>query len=315
VAPHPPLASESAQLTAQRAGSAATNPATQAPGSQASSMAETAALPRSAVSASPAGTGMPAFAMHAIRPEAAAAFERAADAVVMASQVTSLHTQPAQMQRTPAVPTREEPRSSRARDDAWHQPDWLEEHEQHAQSPELVIAAEEAPPQSDDGMLPIDDPSYAQLHQRLVDARQHAALRELDQRRCVLLLVPGASARPGRSPARAHLLSGAKSTAHAFAARWWPGAQGAADWSAWRLHREGDGPRWRSRNTERGAAPLLLRLAPASHSLLEAAGACLDIGDARRFRHALGGQWSVLALLCPAWSPQAVDEQQRHDVS
>jgi hypothetical protein len=314
LAAHAPQTSDVATLIAQRA--TATQHGTPSPSAGIPMMAADSAPSRAPVPGVGAATNHPALAAHAIRPEAAAAFERAADAVLMAAQVNSLHTQTAQMQRTPAVPTRDD---ARARREEPHHTDWLEERRRAPQpdssEPEQARSLDE-PPAHDD-TLDLDDPGYPELRQRLTDAHQHAALRELDQRRRVLLVVPAARAAAGRAPARAYLMCGAQATAHAFAARWWPGARGTGDWSAWRLHREGDGPRWHSRSTERerGAAPLLLRLAPPSHSLLEAAGACLDIGDARRFRHALGGQWSVLALLCPAWSPPAVDQQQRHDVS
>jgi hypothetical protein len=314
LAAHAPQTSDAATLIAQRATAMQhSNPSPSVGGTMA---AAESAPSRAPVPSVGAATNHPALAAHAIRPEAAAAFERAADAVLMAAQVNSLHTQAAQMQRTPAVPTRDD---ARARREEPHHTDWLEERRRAPQpdssEPEQARSLDE-PPAHDD-TLDLDDPGYPELRQRLTDAHQHAALRELDQRRRVLLVVPAARAAAGRAPARAYLMCGAQATAHAFAARWWPGARNAVDWSAWRLHREGDGPRWHSRSTERerGAAPLLLRLAPPSHSLLEAAGACLDIGDARRFRHALGGQWSVLALLCPAWSPPAVDQQQRHDVS
>jgi hypothetical protein len=129
----------------------------------------------------------------------------------------------------------------------------------------------------------------------------------------VLLIVPSDARSKRRSGARVHLLApyaaavaSSGGTAHTFAARWWPGAGTRPDWTSWRLHREAGLCRLKARQPSplpAGAIPLLLRLGPSPASVLDAGSACLDIADLRRFEHALGSQWSVIALLCLRTSP------------
>ncbi len=155
------------------------------------------------------------------------------------------------------------------------------------------------------------EPSYARLERWLAEAEQHVALRELAQRRRVLLIVPANDVGRHARAARVHLLvphphPHRRGEAHTFNARWWPGAGHRADWTAWRLLRDADaagGPRLQSRHLSpvpAGAVTLLLRLGPTPASLLDAGSACLDVPDVQRFGHHLGGQWSLLALCCHA---------------
>jgi hypothetical protein len=138
---------------------------------------------------------------------------------------------------------------------------------------------------------------YAAWRAHLAAGSQQAALRELDARRRVLLvlrdrvvmLVPGAS-RDGQ--------------AHVFHARWRPCARTLPDWCAWRLHREdhAGAPRLQSRHAlplPATATPLELRLSARQAGPVEPGSACVDVAGRHRFEPLLGPQWSVLALLCP----------------
>lgn len=172
-----------------------------------------------------------------------------------------------------------------------------------------MAAADDGPGEHADLHATEPEPDYAWLERWLTGAAQHAALRELAQRRRVLLIVAAPSLPRRAGAARVHLLvprphQGGES--HGFNARWWPGAGHRADWTAWRLHRDADaagGLRLQSRHLSpvpAGAVSLLLRLGPTPPSLLDAGSACLDVPDLQRFGHHLGGQWSLLALCCPA---------------
>jgi hypothetical protein len=304
-APTPsPVAAQPAPAStadAQRANSLNAQLGAAAAQSTAASMAATALSPGDA--APPAGRVQP----HAD----GTPIQRPADAVVLPVSVTQLHSAATGLQRPPHLPTpgraarqaRErapnDDDSSRARDDETSEP------------PSDDIALAPAP--DDDGAPDADvaqhttDPGYRELSTMLFAAGQHAALRELDLNRRVLLIVPGAAAAGTGAPARVHLMglnAQQRGQVQSFRAQWWPSSAGV--WSQWRLHRDGElggAPRLCSRAQAprpAGAVPCLLRLGPQPASLIDPGSACLDVADLQRFRLTLGGQWSVLALLCPS---------------
>lgn len=152
-------------------------------------------------------------------------------------------------------------------------------------------------------------PAYAHLAATLAQAGQHAALRELELGRRVLLLMPA----PGESlQARVHLLGVDRTSVgqvQSFGARWSPGpwaqaASGPSTWSHWRLHQEAGRGLWPVLQTApsargQGARACVLRLGAQPATLQDARIACLDIADATRFMRMLGPQWSLMVVLAP----------------
>jgi hypothetical protein len=244
---------------------------------------------------------------------------RPTDSVALPVMITPLQTLAAHLQRPAHLPTQRRPPAAppgprepscgaSGADDASDLADAWADHAAGTDS--AVTSADEEPAEHADLHASEPDPDYDRLQRWLADAAQHAALRELAQQRRVLLIVatPDRLQRGGRA-ARVHLLvprPQQRGESQVFNARWWPGAGRRADWTAWRLHRDADaagGLRLRSRHLwpmAAGAVTLLLRLGPTPPSLLDAGSACLDVPDVQRFGHHLGGQWSLLALCCPA---------------
>lgn len=234
---------------------------------------------------------------------ATASAARPTDAVALNVLASSLHSQPAHLRRADTVPT-EPPgrRQGDAQREAWEQALDAKEAE------DAVDAHEDA----DDGSPPGDledwlahaDPGYASLRRRLADNAQREAVRELDLRRRVMLIVPRQPMSTRRGEGRVHLLvphaRGDGGEAHAFRIDWWPGARPPAAWTAWRLHREGAGSETLLRSRAAGTrhAPLLMRLGRHGPSLHDAGTACADLAEAQRFDHLLGMQWSLMGLLC-----------------
>ena len=236
---------------------------------------------------------------------ATASAARPTDAVALNVLATSLHAQPAHMRRADHVPT--DPARRRQEDaqrEAWQ--DALDANDAEHSHGETEEAATDAVDDGLDDWLADSDPAYATLRQRLAGASQREAVRELELRRRVLLIVPRHPLSRRRGEGRVHLLvpaaKGSGGEAHAFRVDWWPGASPLAAWSAWRLHREGTGAekllRSRPAATATRHTPLLMRLGRHGHSLLDAGTACIDLAEAQRFDLLLGMQWSLMGLLC-----------------
>ena len=263
--------------------------------------------------AAPAPADTPA-ATARMQPHAeSAAMPRPGDTVVLPVSVTPLHSAAVGLQR-PAHPSQPAPVSPRGRprrkkdagahDDA---PDTGDD--EPAESADDACEALALPSDDSRGAAePVHDaadPGYRELSTMLFSAGQHAALRELELKRRVLLIVSAESPSSVAASVRVHLMglnAQDRGRVQAFRARWWSG--GVAAWSQWRLHRDGEpagAPRLCSRSpSPRSAAlPCLLRLGPQPPSLIDPGGACLDVADVQRFKAALGSQWSLLALLCP----------------
>jgi|GEM_PF-4169363 len=239
-----------------------------------------------------------------------AAASRPLDSQILPTPTSPLHTQAAELQRATHLPTL----AAGAEDDtgdAWHdEAEYMQDESAEYDAAQYGAIDDEV--QDTDALVFANDPDYTTLRQWLIDGEQHAALRELDIHRRVILIVPSEAQARRHTTARMHLLlphgadlAKAGGDAHSFAARWWQGNGARSDWTAWRLHREAGiagTARWQSRHHSpmpRGACALVLRLGPAPPSLLDTVNACLDISDQHRFQQALGSQWSVLALLCP----------------
>ena len=155
------------------------------------------------------------------------------------------------------------------------------------------------------GSLSADSaPAYGHLTAALAGAGQHAALRELELGRRVLLLMPS---RGEPTHARVHLLGldrSAVGQVQSFSARWSPaGLDGRADgWRHWRVHQEMSRGRWpvlqSSPSARSGGDPAcMLRLGAQPATLHDVRTACLDIPDGSRFLRTLGSQWSLLMVL------------------
>ena len=177
-------------------------------------------------------------------------------------------------------------------------------------------AANDAPPLPEPAPQPqaADDADYSAWRQRLGAAMQREALRELDQRRRVLVVCPTVAA---DGAAVAWLLAAhPRGTAQRFRAHWWaagaPGsvavataADASAPWPAWRLHREDSGARHslRSRPAAPGLPACRVRLDvppnPTPTWLPDPGCAQLEPADPQRFARALGTQWSLLLLAAP----------------
>ncbi|MBW8829724.1 MAG: hypothetical protein JF606_09895 [Burkholderiales bacterium] len=253
-----------------------------------------------------------------------AAASRPLDSQVLPTPTSPLHTQAAELQRATHLPNSSAGVDDDTGEDAWHdEVEYMPDDSAADDAAQRESTDDDA--QDADALVFANDPDYTTLRQWLVDGEQHAALRELDIQRRVILIVPSEAQARRHATARMHLLSphGADAAkvggdARSFAARWWQGHGARSEWTAWRLHREAGiaGPgRLQSRHPSpmpKDACALVLRLGSAPPSLLDTVNACLDIADQHRFQQALGSQWSVLALLCPRGLCASRSQQQSH---
>ncbi|HUG22607.1 hypothetical protein [Piscinibacter sp.] len=301
VAHAPPDAADAAQAAALTTRLAATAQAAAASVSLAAIAGPAADLPAHATRIPPHADG--------------AAMPRLADTLVLPVSVTQLHSAAAGLHRPsqpPSVPSR--PRSRHERNHAGHDEAQQTDHDESGEP--SGDACEALPTTDDDSYRDAEtahgasDPGYRELSTMLFSAGQHAALRELELKRRVLLIVPAEAAGLGAVSARVHLMgldAQDRGRVQAFRARWW--SAGAATWSQWRLHRDGEpagAPHLcsRSPSPQSATVPCLARLGPQPPSLIDPVGACLDVADVHRFMAALGGQWSLLALLFSPWAAE-----------